>query len=311
MVTKDKSRIYEILSWYPALTEPQRRNLLRIINHGRIGGSGYFVILPVDQGFEHGPGRSFEPNPQGYDPVYHAFLAVKAGCNAHAAPLGAVEAAAEVISRHQLPVILKVNSHDLMMPDANDPFPAITAWVDDAVRLGCVAVGFSIYPGSCHSREMYNQVRELVKDARKAGLLVVVWAYPRGSGLPSREAETALDVVSYGVHIAAQLGAHIIKSKPATNVIALPDYIKKKIYADVQMDSLAARTKIVVQSAFNGHRIVIFSGGEAKETEKILAEVRELKAGNAFGSIVGRNSFQRPEPEGVQLLHQIQNIYVS
>ncbi len=304
-------RVAEILSWYPALTKQQRHNLLRFINYGRIGGTGKFVILPVDQGFEHGPGRSFEPNPAGYDPVYHAKLAIDSGCNGYAAPLGAIEAAADVIAEADLPVILKVNSHDLMMPDSSDPFPAVTAWVDDAVRLGCAAVGFTIYPGSVHSKEMYEQVKELAKDARSAGLVLVVWAYPRGSGLPSKDVETAVDVCCYAVHIAAQLGAHIIKCKPTIGVIGLPDHVKRETYKNVPIDTLADRTKLVVKSAFDGHRIVINSGGEAKKEEDILEEVRQLAAGNSFGSIVGRNSFQRPKEESIALLHKIQDIYTK
>ena len=307
----DKERVSEILSWYPDLTSAQRRNLFWIISHGRIGSSGKFVILPVDQGFEHGPGRSFEPNPAGYDPVYHAQLAIDAGCNAYAAPLGALEAATDVLADAGLPTILKINSHDLMMPDSGDPFPAVTAWIDDAVRLNCAAVGFTIYPGSTHSREMYEQVREMVKDARKAGKIAVVWAYARGSGLPSKDVETAVDVVCYAVHIAAQLGAHIIKCKPAKGVIGLPDHIKRGTYDGVPIDTLADRTKLVIKSAFGGHRIVINSGGEAKGTEEVLEEVRQLKAGGSFGSIVGRNSFQRPNDEAIALLHQIQDIHVS
>lgn len=320
-----------ILSWYPALTSAQELNLRRIINYGRLGGTGKFVILPVDQGFEHGPGRSFQPNPVGYDPVYHAQLAIAAGCNAYAAPLGALEAASLAvlsITNDQLPTILKVNSHDLMMGDTDDPLPALTAWVDDAVRLGCAAVGFAIYPGSVHSRTMYQQVKELAADARKAGLVVVLWAYPRGSGLPTLDEvhkasgskykviskgdiEAAVDLVCYGVHIAAQLGAHIIKCKPTTALIVLPDHIKRKTYEGVPIETLADRTRLVVKSAFDGHRIVINSGGEAKETEKILEEVRQLKAGGSFGSIVGRNSFQRPKEDGIALLHAIQDIYAS
>lgn len=307
----NRERVAEILSWYPALTNAQRQNLLRFINYGRIGGTGKFVILPVDQGFEHGPGRSFEPNPPGYDPVYHAKLAIEAGCNGYAAPLGAIEAAADVIAAANLPTILKINSHDLMMPDAEDPFPAVTAWVDDALRLGCAAVGFTIYPGSVHSREMYQQVREMVADARKAGLVVVLWAYPRGSGLPSKDVENAVDVVCYAVHIAAQLGAHIIKCKPTSGVIGLPEHIKRKTYEGVPIDTLADRTKLVVKSAFDGHRIVINSGGEAKGDEEVLEEVRQLAAGNSFGSIVGRNAFQRPKEKGIELLHKIQDIYVN
>jgi class I fructose-bisphosphate aldolase len=305
------SRVSEILSWYPALTNQQKHNLLRFINYGRIGGTGKFVLLPVDQGFEHGPGRSFQPNPAGYDPTYHAKLAVDAGCNGYAAPLGQIEAAADVIAAAELPTILKVNSHDLMMPDGDDPAPAVTAWVDDAVRLNCAAVGFTIYPGSVSSSEMYEQVRELASDARAAGLVVVVWAYPRGSGLPSKDVETAVDIVCYAVHIAAQLGAHIIKCKPSKAVIGLPDHVKKNTYEGVPIDTLADRTKIVVKSAFNGHRIVINSGGEAKDDQDVLEEVKQLAAGGSFGSIVGRNAFQRAKDESIALLHQIQDIYTE
>lgn len=304
-------RVKEILSWYPALTNMQRHNLLRFINYGRIGGTGKFVLLPVDQGFEHGPGRSFEPNPAGYDPAYHAKLAIESGCNGYAAPLGQVEAAADIIAEAELPTILKVNSHDLMMPDGDDPYPALTAWVDDAVRLNCAAVGFTIYPGSVHSKDMYEQVRELADDARAAGLVVVVWAYPRGSGLPSKDVETAVDICCYAVHIAAQLGAHIIKCKPTKGVIGLPDHIKKDTYKNVPIDTLANRTKVVVKSAFNGHRIVINSGGEAKGDDEVLEEVRQLNAGGSFGSIVGRNAFQRQKDESIALLHQIQDIYTK
>jgi class I fructose-bisphosphate aldolase len=304
-------RVSEILSWYPAMTDQQKYNLLRFINYGRIGGTGKFVLLPVDQGFEHGPGRSFQPNPAGYDPLYHAKLAIDSGCNGYAAPLGQIEAAVDVITAASLPTILKVNSHDLMMPDDDDPAPAVTAWVDDAVRLNCAAVGFTIYPGSVNSAEMYEQVRDLANDARIAGLVVVVWAYPRGSGLPSKDVETAVDIVCYAVHIAAQLGAHIIKCKPSKAVIGLADHVKRGTYKDVPIDTLADRTKIVVKSAFDGHRIVINSGGEAKSDQDVLDEVSQLANGGSFGSIVGRNAFQRAKDESIVLLHKIQDIYTK
>jgi len=304
-------KINEILNWYPALTEAQTNNFVKLISYGRIGGTGKFVILPVDQGFEHGPARSFSPNPLGYDPRYHASLAVKSRCNAYAAPLGAIEAAADIIEEYKLPVILKVNNHDLMMPDEADALPALTGWVEDAVRLNAAAVGITIYPGSAHAREMYQQVKKLAHDARKAGLVVVVWTYPRGSGIPSKEAETAVDVVSYAVHIAAQLGAHIIKCKPTTALVALPGNVKKKVYEGLSVATLTERTRLVIEAAFGGRRVVVCSGGETKDTAILLDEVRELKAGGVHGSIVGRNAFQRPEAEAISLLHAIQEIYLS
>jgi len=315
---QNPERVKEIMSWYPTLTDEQRNNFLDIINYGRIGGSGKFVLLPVDQGFEHGPGRSFEGNPEMYDPTNQAQLAVDAGCNAYAAPLGSLEIAHDVVQEHKLPTILKVNNHDMMMPDSDDPFPAITSWVDDAARLGANAVGFTIYPGSSHAFKMYDQVRALARDARKAGLIVVVWTYPRGSGLVAadegmdkKDVEVAVDVTAYAVQIAALIGAHIIKVKPPKALVGLKDSVKKEAYKDKPIEKLSDRIKLVMQAAFNSKRVVINSGGEAKETKDVLEEVKELALGGSFGSIVGRNAFQRPHKEAVELLHKIQDIYAS
>jgi len=307
----EKEQIKEILGWYPTLTSAQKKNFEKIFNYGRIGGSGKLVILPVDQGFEHGPARSFSPNPSGYNPNYHPKLAVKSGCNAYAAPIGQLEAGIDVVEEHDLPTILKVNNHDLMMPDSKDPKPALTSWVDDAVRLKCAAVGITIYPGSMFAQEMYEQVRMLVEDARKAGLIVVVWSYPRGSGLESKEAETAVDVTSYAVQIAAQLGAHIIKCKPSKNLIGIESNKKREVYKDVSTETLADRTRLVMNAAFDGRRVVICSGGDVKTTDDVYEEIRQLSAGGAFGSIVGRNAFQRSEGDAIELLHNIQDIYAG
>src|SRR5690348_10192465 len=174
-------RVREILSWYESDNPGTKANLARLLTHGHLAGTGKLVILPVDQGFEHGPARSFAVNPPAYDPDYHFRLALEAGCNAYAAPLGFIEAAA---ARHagEIPLILKANNHDLLHDEA-DPMPAQTACVGDALRLGCVAIGFTIYPGSTRAQEMYQQLRELAEEAKAHGLAVVVWSYPRGSGL--------------------------------------------------------------------------------------------------------------------------------
>lgn len=205
-------RIREILSWYRSENPGVLTNLARLLNHGRLAGTGYVIILPVDQGFEHGPGRSFAANPPAYDPHYHFQLAIDAGLNAYASALGFLEAGAAEFAG-QVPLILKVNSHDLLHPE-NEPLGAQTASVKDALRLGCSAIGYTIYPGTADRRLQYEQLRELSEEAKAAGLVVVVWSYPRGGGL-SKEGETALDVIAYGAHIAAQLGAHIIKGKIA------------------------------------------------------------------------------------------------
>jgi class I fructose-bisphosphate aldolase len=284
-------------------------NLARLLNAGKLGGTGRMVILPVDQGFEHGPARSFAVNPPAYDPRYHFRLAVESGCTAYAAPLGFIEAGARDYAG-QIPLILKINSKDILL-DEKDPTQASTGWVDDALRLGCVAVGFTIYPGSAQRVSMYNQLRELALEAKSRGLAVVVWSYPRGGGL-SKEGETAIDVTAYAAHIAAQLGAHIIKVKLPSAHIEQPE--AKKVYEKekVPIGTLAERVRHIVQAAFNGRRIVIFSGGAAKQDdEAVYEEARAIRDGGGFGSIIGRNSFQRPEDRAKKLLDTIMGIYAK
>ena len=303
-----QGRIKEILSWYQSDNPGTVKNLYHMLSAGRLGGTGKMVILPVDQGFEHGPARSFAPNPAGYDPVYHAGLAVKGGLNAHAAPLGSLEMAAPEYSG-QIPLILKANSHDSMDMDP-DPIPALTASVEDALRLGCAAIGFTIYPGSSNFKHMYEEVREMALEAKAAGLAVVVWSYPRGSNL-SKDGETAVDIVAYAAQIAAQLGAHIIKVKPPSEHIELEAAKKTYEKYNIPVETLADRVKHVVQSTFDGKRIVIFSGGPARGRQEVLEEIRQIKDGGAFGSIIGRNSFQRPEEDALGFLKEIIEIYAG
>lgn len=302
-------RVREILSWYESDNPGTKANLARLMNHGRLAGTGKFVILPVDQGFEHGPARSFAMNPAGYDPNYHFEIALEAGCNAYAAPLGFIEAAA---ARHagEIPLILKLNNHDVLYPD-KDPISAVTASVQDALRLGCVAIGFTIYPGSARAREMYEQLRGLAEEAKNNGLAVVVWSYPRGSGM-SKEGETAIDVIAYAAHIAAELGAHVIKVKLPTAHIEEAEAQKVYSQVGVPISTLAERVRHVVQSSFNGRRIVIFSGGAKKDSdEAIYDEARAIRDGGGFGSIIGRNSFQRPKAHAISFLENIMQIYAG
>ena len=299
-------RASEILSWYESDNPGTKANLARIMNTGKLAGTGKFVILPVDQGFEHGPARSFAVNPPGYDPNYHFELAIDSGCNAYAAPLGFIEAAA---ARHagEIPLILKANNHDVLH-DEKDPLSAVTATVNQALRLGCAAIGFTIYPGSSESRTMYEQLSALSEEAKEAGLAVVVWSYPRGSDL-SKEGETAIDVVAYAAQIAAQLGAHVIKVKLPSVHVELAE--AKKVYEKQQIPvgTLAERVRHVVQSAFDGRRIVIFSGGAKADDERVFDEVRAIRDGGGFGSIIGRNSFQRPKNEALKFLDTVIRIY--
>lgn len=302
-------RVREILSWYESDNPGSKTNIARLLNHGTLAGTGKLVILPVDQGFEHGPARSFAVNPPAYDPNYHFEMAIDAGCNAYAAPLGFLEAAA---ARHagDVPLILKLNNHDVLH-DEKDPVSAVTGSVGDALRLGCVAIGFTIYPGSAGSRTMYEQLRGLAEEAKSRGLAVVVWSYPRGSEL-SKDGETAIDVVAYAAHIAAQLGAHVIKVKLPTAHIEQAEAAKAYAKAAVPIATLAERVRHVVQSSFNGRRIVIFSGGALKsDDEAVYNEARAIRDGGGFGSIIGRNSFQRPRQHALDFLRTIMKIYAG
>ncbi|MBM3586953.1 MAG: class I fructose-bisphosphate aldolase [Alphaproteobacteria bacterium] len=297
-------RVKEILSWYESDTPGTKANLARILMEGKLGGTGRMVILPVDQGFEHGPARSFAPNPAAYDPHYHFELAIEAGLNAYAAPLGMIEAGAATFAG-SIPTILKVNSSNSLSTTKDQ---AVTASVADALRLGCSAIGFTIYPSSEYQFEMMEELRELVEEAKAAGLAVVVWSYPRGPML-DKNGETAFDICAYAAHMAALLGAHIIKVKPPTDVLSLD--AAKKVYIERKIDGsdLARRISHVVQACFNGRRLVVFSGGEAKGTDALLAEARAIHAGGGNGSIVGRNAFQRPKDEALKLLGQMIEVY--
>ncbi|MBI4370450.1 MAG: class I fructose-bisphosphate aldolase [Elusimicrobia bacterium] len=306
MAKKLSPRVKKILDNFPSENRVVLGQIERIFNAGRLSGTGKVVILPVDQGFEHGPARSFAKNPAAYDPLYHAGLALEAGLNAYAAPLGQMEHAAKHFAK-KIPLILKVNSSD-SLKSSPDPIPALTASAEDAKRLGCAAVGFTIYPGSGQSKQMYEEAADVVRKAKAKGLVAIVWSYPRGGGL-SKEGETAIDVVAYAAHIACQMGAHLVKVKPPTAFLEKED--TRRLYGEQQISvgTLADRVRHVVQASFNGCRPVIFSGGPSKSREEILSEIREIHAGGGFGSIIGRNAFQRPKAEALSLLSDVVSIY--
>ena len=298
--------VRNILSWYESDNVGSLTNLARIMNTGTLAGTGKFVILPVDQGFEHGPARSFAPNPPAYDPRYHFRLAIESGCNAFAAPLGFLQAGAREFAG-DIPLILKCSSHDLTQNETN-PNQAQTATADDALRLGCAAVGYTIYPGSSHRLEMYEKVRVLTADAKAKGLAVVIWSYPRGGEI-SKDGETAIDICGYAAHIAAELGAHIIKVKLPTEKIEQDEARKVYEKENVPIATLPQRVKHVTDCAFGGRRIVIFSGGSFVDEATLLDDARAINEGGGFGSIMGRNTFQRPQEDAVRLLSKVMAIY--
>jgi len=299
--------VERILGNYESDNPGTKANLTRILMQGRLGGTGKLVILPVDQGVEHGPARSFAPNPPAYDPHYHFALALEAGLSAYAAPLGFIEAGAASFAG-QIPLILKLNNANSMSRLKEGATQAVTASVKDALRLGCSAIGFTIYPGSDAAYDQMEEIAELGREAKSYGLAVVIWSYPRGGNL-SREGETAIDICAYAAQLAAQLGAHIIKVKPPTEHLELA--AAKAVYEKQKIDisTPAKRIRHVVQSAFNGRRIIVFSGGEAKDLDGVFNEVRAIRDGGGNGSIIGRNTFQRPKAEALDMLRRIIAIY--
>jgi class I fructose-bisphosphate aldolase len=304
---KSTKKVKEILSWYESDNPGTKANLARILNAGRLGGTGKLIILPVDQGFEHGPARSFAPNPAAYDPHYHFQIAIDAGLSAYASVLGMIEAGADTFAG-QIPLILKVNSSNSLSRAKEAPDQAVTATVHDALRLGCSAIGFTMYPGSDQMFEQMEELRELTAEAKSVGLAVVVWSYPRGGDL-TKNGELSMDVGAYAAHMAALTGAHIIKVKLATDFIEQGE--AKKVYDKYPIDlsTQAARVKHVTQACFAGRRIVVFSGGAAKSEDSVYDDARAIRDGGGNGSIIGRNTFQRSREDALAMLDKLVRIY--
>ena len=299
--------VQKILANYEGETPGVKANLCRMLMQGKLGGTGKMIILPVDQGFEHGPARSFAANPEAYDPHYHYQLAIDAGLNAYAAPLGMIEAGADTYAG-QIPTILKANSANSLMSDTAGKNQAITASVDDALRLGCSAIGFTIYPGSDMALDMFEEISAMREEAAAKGVATVIWSYPRGESI-SKDGETAIDIAAYAAQIAALLGAHIIKIKLSTDHLELGE--AKKVYEAQGIDiaSQAARVRHCMQASFNGRRIVVFSGGAKKGADSVYDDARAIRDGGGNGSIIGRNSFQRPRDEALAMLGKLVDIY--
>ncbi len=299
--------VKNIIDCYENENAGVKGNLVRMLNHGALAGTGKMVILPVDQGFEHGPARSFAKNPVGYDPHYHYQLAIDSGCNAYAAPLGSLQAGADTFAG-QVPTILKYNSSNSLYSNNQDGNQAITGSIQDALELGCTAVGFTIYPGSDNQFEMFEEVRDMIREAKDVGIPSVVWSYARGEGV-SKDGETAVDVISYAAHMACLLGAHIVKVKLPTD--HLMDANAKKAFEEngIDISDQTARVKEVVRSCFNGRRIVVFSGGAAKGADAVYDDARAIRDGGGNGSIIGRNSFQRENSDALSMLSNIMDIY--
>jgi class I fructose-bisphosphate aldolase len=293
--------IKDILQNYQSENPGVKANLYKLLNHGTLAGTGNLVILPVDQGFEHGPEKSFAANPLGYDPHYHFQLAIDAKLSAFAAPLGMLQAGASEFAG-QIPLILKVNHSNSLNKSSIDQ--AVISSVETALQLGCIGIGFTVYPGSDHFMEMIEELSYLAEEARKYGLLVVVWSYARGPEL-GKDDETAMDVISYAAHMVCLSGAHIVKVKLPT--AHLKDKSLDKAYMNI--NDLSERVKYVVRSCFNGKRLVVFSGGATKNDDELYNEIKAIKSGGGTGSIIGRNGFQRKKKDALKMFEKITEIY--
>lgn len=301
--------VKKILANYEGENPGVKGNLARMLMNGKLAGTGKMIILPVDQGFEHGPARSFAKNPAGYDPHYHYRLAIDAGLNAYAAPLGMLEAGADTFAG-QIPTILKCNSANSLMSDTAGKNQAVTATVQDALRLGCAAIGFTIYPGSDMALDMFEEISALRAEAASVGIPTVIWSYPRGEGI-SKDGETAIDIAAYAAQMAALLGAHVIKIKLSTDHLENKD--AKKVYEEqgIDISTQAARVKHCMDAAFAGRRLVVFSGGAAKGADAVYDDARAIRDGGGNGSIIGRNSFQRSREDALDMLGKLVDIYLG
>lgn len=296
------NKIEEILSHYSAENPGIRAKIWQILNHGALSGTGHLLIYPIDQGFEHGPDCSFQMNEPAYDPHYHFDLAASSGFSAFSAPVGFLESIANSQNFGKIPLILKINSANSLFNGKN-PRQVVTSTLQKALQLGCIGIGITIYPGSSYFDEMISEIKDLIFEAKNAGLLVMIWSYPRGEKLKSED-ETALDVVAYAAHIAALLGAHIIKIKPPSEKIFDNKNIEMKKIEDLQ-----ERIKHVIKSAFAGRRMMVFSGGKSKFKDDLIKEIQAIKDGGGTGSIVGRNVFQRNAEDAKFLIESIVDVY--
>ena len=306
---KITKKTQKILDNYSSELPSVKAKLYNILMSGKLAGTGNLVILPVDQGLEHGPDRSFAKNVSAYDPEYHYNLAIDAELSAYAAPYGFLSACVDKFAG-QIPTILKMNSNNSLISSENQPDQAITSSVKDALDLGCSAVGFTIYPGSDNSISLIEEAKEIIREAKSYGLASVIWSYPRGAGI-SKKGETAVDICAYAAHIAALIGAHIIKVKPPTDYIEQPEVQKIVKEQNIDLSTLKSRVNHVTKSCFNGKRLVVFSGGSSKDKDSILSEIKQIKEGGGSGSIIGRNTFQRERSDALDMLWQVCSIYKS
>ena len=298
------------------------RSLQTLNNGGRLGGTGYLSILPVDQGIEHSGGASFAPNPQYFDPENIVKLAIEGGCNAVASTYGVLGSVARKYA-HKIPFIVKINHNELMtFPNKFDQ--VMFGTIDEARDMGAVAVGATIYFGSEESTRQITEVSEAFSYAHQLGMATILWCYLRNPKFKTKEGDfhTAADLTGQANHLGVTIQADIIKQKLPTNnggynVLNTESSYGKtnpKIYSNLTSDNPIDLVRYQVANCYMGRCGLINSGGESKGASDLADAVRTAvvnKRGGGTGLISGRKAFQRPMNEGIELLNAIQDVYLS
>jgi class I fructose-bisphosphate aldolase len=293
------------------------RNLQALYNHGRLAGSGYLSMLPVDQGVEHSAGASFAPNPMFFDPENITRLAIEGGCNAVASTLGVLGIVARRYA-HKIPFILKINHNELLtFPNKYDQ--TLFASVDQAFDMGACAVGATVFFGSEESRRQIQEVSEAFAHAHELGMVTILWAYTRNSAFktPDKDYHVSADLTGQANHLAVTIGADIVKQKMAENNGGY-NAIKfgktnPKVYNELTSDNPIDLVRYQVANCYMGRVGMINSGGESGKDDlrqAVRTAVINKRAGG-MGLISGRKAFQKPFAEGVKLLNAIQDVYLS
>ncbi|TAH38264.1 MAG: class I fructose-bisphosphate aldolase [Planctomycetota bacterium] len=296
---------------------PVLRSLQQIFGHGRLGGTGYVSILPVDQGIEHSAGASFAPNPEYFDPEKIVELAMEGGCNAVASTLGVLGAVARQYA-HRIPFIVKVNHNELLSyPNTFDQ--TLFANVQQASDMGAVAVGATIYFGSEESRRQLVEISEAFHQAHQLGMATVLWCYLRSSSFKKGDVDyhVAADLTGQANHLGVTIEADIIKQKlPETNKPGFKDLnfgkTSSKVYEKLSSDHPIDMTRYQVMNCYMGRAGLINSGGASGQNDLADAVVTAVvnKRAGGMGLISGRKAFQKPMQDGVALLHAIQDVYL-
>ncbi|HYO62877.1 MAG TPA: class I fructose-bisphosphate aldolase [Pyrinomonadaceae bacterium] len=298
------------------------RSLQTLFNHGRLAGTGYLSILPVDQGIEHSAGASFAPNPALFDPEHIVRLAIEGGCNAVASTFGALGVVARRYA-HKIPFVVKINHNELLTyPNKFDQI--LFGTVDQAHDMGAVAVGATVYFGSDEAGRQITEIAEAFAYAHELGMATILWCYLRNPKFKTGEGDmhTAADLTGQANHLGVTIQADIIKQKlpertggyNALNIESSYGKTNKKVYTDLSSDNPIDLVRYQVANCFMGRCGLINSGGESKGQSDAADAVRTAvvnKRGGGMGLISGRKAFQRPLDEGVALLNAIQDVYLS